>query len=39
MERSAIHLLRMRGKSVRAIAAKLGYSKTTIVRALREPVD
>jgi len=39
MERSAVHLLRKRGKSVRAIAAELGHSKTTIVRALREPVD
>ena len=39
MERSAIHLLRKRGKSIRAIAAELGHSKTTIVRALSEPVD
>jgi len=39
MERSAIHLLRKRGKSLRAIAAELGHSKTTIARALSEPVD
>ena len=36
MERSAIHLLRKRGKSLRAIAAELGHSKTTIARALSE---
>ncbi|MBV9326458.1 MAG: helix-turn-helix domain-containing protein [Chloroflexi bacterium] len=28
-----------RGKSLRAIAAELGRSKTTIARALSEPVD
>jgi len=39
MERSAIHLLRKRGKSLRAIAAELGHSKTTVARALSEPVD
>lgn len=39
MERSAVHLLRKRGKSLRAIAAELGHSKTTIARALSEPVD
>jgi transposase len=39
MDRSAIHLLRKRGKSLRAIAAELGHSKTTIARALSEPVD
>lgn len=39
MERGAIHLLRKRGKSLRAIAAELGHSKTTIARALSEAVD
>jgi transposase len=39
MERSAVRLLRKRGKSLRAIAAELGHSKTTIARALSEPVD
>ncbi len=39
MDRSAIHLLRKRGKSLRAIAAELGHSKTTVARALSEPVD
>jgi transposase len=39
MERSAVHLLRKRGKSLRAIAAELGHSKTTIARSLSEPVD
>jgi transposase len=39
MDRSAIHLLRKRGKSLRAIAAELGHSKTTIARTLSEPVD
>jgi hypothetical protein len=28
MDRSAVHLLRKRGKSLRAIAAELGHSKT-----------
>jgi hypothetical protein len=39
MERSPVHLLRKRGKSLRAIAAELGHSKTTIAQALSEPVD
>ena len=39
MERSAVHLLRKHGKSLRAIAAELGHSKTTIARALCPPVD
>ena len=39
MDRSAIHLLHKRGKSLREIAAELGHSKTTIARALSEPVD
>jgi transposase len=39
MERSTIHLLAKRGKSIRQIAAELGRSPTTIVRILREPVD
>jgi lambda repressor-like predicted transcriptional regulator len=38
-KRSAIHLLRKRGKSLRTIAAELGHSKTTLARALSEPVD
>lgn len=36
MERSAIHPLRKRGKSLRQIAAELGHSKTTIARALSD---
>jgi transposase len=39
MERSAIHLLAKRGKSQRQIARELGHSRTTIARALQEPVD
>jgi transposase len=39
MERSTIHLLRKRGKSQRAIARELGRSRTTVARALIEPVD
>jgi hypothetical protein len=39
MDRSAIHLVHKRGKSLRAIAAELGHSKTTIARVLSEPVD
>jgi len=39
MERSTIQLLAKRGKSQRAIARELGYSRTTVTRALAEPVD
>src|SRR6266851_1554711 len=39
MERSTVHLLHKRGKSLREIASELGRSKTTIARALCEPVD
>jgi transposase len=39
MERSTIQLLAKRGKSQRAIARELGYSRTTVARALDEPVD
>ena len=39
MERSTIHLLAKRGKSIRQIAAELGRSPTTISRVLQEPVD
>ncbi len=39
MERSTIHLLAKRGKSIRQIAAELGRSPTTIARTLQEPVD
>jgi len=39
MERSAIQLLAKRGKSQRQIARELGHSRTTIARALQEPVD
>jgi transposase len=39
MERSAIHVLAKRGKSVRQIAQETGRSPTTIARVLREPVD
>lgn len=39
MERSAIHLMAKRGKSVRQIAAEVGHSPTTIARVLREPLD
>jgi transposase len=38
MERSAIHLMAKRGKSIRQIAAELGRSPTTIARVLHEPV-
>jgi transposase len=39
MERSAIHVLAKRGKSIRQIASDLGRSPTTISRVLKEPVD
>jgi transposase len=39
MERSAIHLMAKRGKSIRQIAEELGHSPTTINRVLQEPVD
>ncbi len=39
MERSAIHVLAKRGKSIRQIAAEVGHSPTTISRVLKEPVD
>src|SRR5215210_1435454 len=39
MERSTIHLLSKRGKSIRRIAAELGRSPTTISRILQEPVE
>jgi transposase len=39
MERSTVHLLHKRGKSLREIASELGRSKNTIARALSEPVD
>ena len=39
MERSAIHLLAKRGKSVRQIATEMERSPTTIARILREPLD
>src|SRR5919197_6006713 len=39
MERSAIHLMAKRGKSLRQIAAEMGHSPTTIARVLREPLD
>ena len=39
MERSAIHLMSKRGKSIRQIAAELGRSPTTIARVLTEPVE
>jgi transposase len=39
MERSAIHLMAKRGKSIRQIAEELGRSPTTISRVLQEPVD
>src|SRR5436190_20824099 len=38
MERSTIHLLAKRGRSIRQIAAELGRSPTTIRRVLQEPV-
>jgi transposase len=39
MERSAIHVLAKRGKSIRQIAAEVGHSPTTISRVLKEAVD
>jgi len=39
MERSTIHVLAKRGKSIRQIAAELGRSPTTVSRVLREPVE
>ena len=39
MERSTIHVLAKRGKSQREIARELGRSRTTVARALHEPVD
>ncbi len=39
MERSTIQVLAKRGKSQRQIAKELGYSRTTVARALHEPVD
>ena len=39
MERSSIHLMAKRGKSVRQIAAEVGHSPTTIARVLHEPLD
>ena len=39
MERSTIHLLAKRGRSIRQIAAELGRSPTTVSRVLQEPVD
>jgi transposase len=38
MERSTIHVLAKRGKSIREIAAALQYSPTTVVRVLHESV-
>ena len=39
MERSTVHLLAKRGRSIRQIAADLGRSPTTISRVLQEPVE
>jgi len=39
MERSAIHVMAKRGKSIREIAEELGHSPTTVSRVLREPMD
>lgn len=39
MERSTIQVLAKRGKSQRQIARELGRSRTTVARALQEPVD
>ena len=39
MERSAMHVMAKRGKSIREIAVEVGHSPTTVARVLREPVD
>ncbi len=39
MERSTIHLMAKRGKTIREIAEELGHSPTTVSRVLREPMD
>ena len=39
MERSTVHVMAKRGKSIRQIAGELGRSPTTIARVLHEPVD
>ena len=39
MERSTIHVMAKRGKSIRQIAGELGRSPTTIARVLHEPVN
>lgn len=39
MERSTIHVMAKRGKSIRQIATELGRSPTTIARVLHEPVE
>jgi transposase len=39
LERSTIHLLAKRGKSQRQIARELSLSRTTVARALQEPID
>jgi len=39
MERSTIHVMSKRGKSIRQIATELGRSPTTIARVLHEAVD
>ena len=39
MERSAIHLLRKRGKSQRQIAKELGVDRDTVARVLKEGIE
>jgi len=39
MERSTIHVLAKRGTRQRQIAKQLGHSRSTIARALQQPVD
>ena len=39
MERSTIHVMAKRGKSIRQIAGELGRSPTTMARVLHEPVN